>query len=369
VEALIERAGLGEISAKVRAGERLSLADGLALERSADLTAVGCLANRVRERLNGRAAYFVVNQHINYTNVCFKDCLFCSFAAREGDPRAYTMSVDEVRAKARARLDEPIREIHMVGGINPRLPYQYYLDIVAAVKAIRPEVHVKAYTMIEIAEMARVGRRAPEQVFRDLRAAGLDSHPGGGVEVLSDRVHRALFHKKLSGSQWLDLARTAHRVGLPTNATLLYGHIETDEERVAHFVRLRELQDETGGFLAFIPLAFHPEHTGLDHIPHTTGVLDLRVIALARLMLDNFQHIKTFWIMNTAPVSQVALWYGADDIDGTIAEYEITRDPVTDTKQALTRQQMMDLVREVGRVPIERDALYRPVGEMAEVQL
>lgn len=357
----IARAGLERIHRKVTDGERLSGDDGVALYSCPDLNVLGHLANLVRERKNDDICWFVRNQHINYTNVCNKDCKFCAFYVRVNDPAGYALSVEDIRRRVEEQVREPIREIHMVAGINPRLPYAYYLDIIRAVKSVRPEVMVKAYTMIEIAEIVRVARKPLEQVWEDLKEAGLGSLPGGGAEVLSERVHAEIFDKKQTPTEWLAMARSAHRAGLRSNATMLYGHIETDAERVEHLLRLRDLQDETGGFLTFIPLAFHPENTELADLPHTTGMDDLKQLAIARLMLDNFEHIKSFWIMVSPQISQVSLWYGADDIDGTIIREEITHAAGARTPQGLTREQLVGLIRETGRRPVERDALYRPV--------
>ncbi len=348
---------------KVESGERLSFEDGMLLMSTPNLTGVGYLANLARERRHGAKTYWVRNQHINYTNICNKFCKFCSFYAKKGGPDPYQMSIDEVRRRLEWHRDAALTEIHMVGGVNPRLPYEYYMDLVRAVKEALPEVHVKAFTAVEIVEIARVGTCSIEQSLRDLIEAGLDSLPGGGIEVLSDRVHRELFGKKLDGEGWKEVARVAAKLGLKQYATMLYGHIETDEERVNHLVQLRELQDETGHFLTFTPLAFHPEGTDLEDIPHATADTDLRVIAVSRLMLDNFDHIKSFWIMNTVPVTQMALWYGADDADGTVHEYEITyKDGEFGNKQQmLTVEGMKRMISEVGRVPVERDSLYREI--------
>jgi len=367
MQAAIARAGLEKIHRKVLDGTRLSADDGLRLYACHDINAIGHLANLVRERLHGDVCYFVRNQHINYTNVCNKDCKFCAFYVRVNDPAGYTLSPDDVRRRVEEQIHEPITEIHMVAGINPRLPYQYYLDIIKAVKSVRPDVMVKAYTMIEIAEMVRVAKKPVEAVWEDLKAAGLGSLPGGGAEVLSERVHAELFNLKQTPAEWLAMARSAHKAGLRSNATMLYGHIETMAERVDHLVRIRELQDETGGFLTFIPLAFHPENTEMPDLPHTTGIDDLRQLAIARLMLDNFEHIKSFWIMVSPQISQVSLWYGADDIDGTIIREEITHAAGARTPQGLTQAQLAALIRETGRRPVERDALYRPVAPQQEV--
>lgn len=354
---------LMDIYRKVDAGTRLSFQDGMRLMTSPNLNAVGYLANIVRERKHGAKTYFVRNQHINYTNICNKFCKFCSFYAKKDGPAPYQMSLDEVRQRLEWHRDVPLTEIHMVGGINPRLPYQYYLDLVRTVKDVRPGVHVKAFTAVEIVEIARQGKVTIEQCLADLIEAGLDSLPGGGIEVLSERVHKELFGKKLNGEEWKAVARAAATLGLKQYSTMLYGHIETDEERVDHLVQLRELQDETGHFLTHTPLSFHPEATELEHIEKPTADTDLRNIAVSRLMLDNFDHIKSFWIMNTVPVTQMALWYGADDADGLVHEYEITykEGEFGNKNQVLTYANMVRMIEEVDRVPVERDSLYREI--------
>jgi aminodeoxyfutalosine synthase len=352
-----------DIYRKVEAGERLSFEDGLRLCRTPNLTAVGHMANLVRERRHGAKTYFVRNQHINYTNICNKFCKFCSFYAKKGGPAPYQMSIEEVKTRLEWHRDTNLTEVHMVGGINPRLPYQYYMDLVRTVKEGLPGVHVKAFTAVEIVEIARQGKVSIDQALADLIEAGLDSLPGGGIEILSDRVHAELFGKKLNGEEWKDVARAAAKLGLKQYATMLYGHIETDEERVDHLIQLRELQDETQNFLTMTPLSFHPEATELEHIPKPTADTDLRNIAVSRLMLDNFEHIKSFWIMNTVPVTQMALWYGADDADGTVHEYEITykEGEFGNKSQELTRDNMIKMIEEVHRVPVERDSLYNEI--------
>lgn len=357
----IEQVGLGPIWDKVRAGTRLTFEDGASLYATNEVTAIGYMANWVRERDHGDLAYFVRNQHINYTNICNKDCKFCSFYAKKGGPKPYELDVEAVRRRVREYLDYPITEIHMVGGINPRLPYQYYLDLVRAVKEERPSATVKAFTMIELQQIARKAEKPLHDVMLELMEHGLGALPGGGAEVLTPRVHEELYKKKLDWRDWLDTARVAHSVGLKSNATMLYGHIETLPERVEHLVRLRELQDETNGFLTFIPLAFDPQNTELAHVARSTGADDLKTIAISRLMLDNFPHIKAFWMMITPPVAQLALRYGADDLDGTIMNYEITHVIDRSNRQSLSMEQLLDMIREAGRVPIERDALYNIV--------
>jgi aminodeoxyfutalosine synthase len=361
-------AELKDIFEKVAAQERLTFEDGVRLYETPNLNGVGFLANLVRERLHGDRAYYVRNQHINYTNICNKFCKFCSFYAKKGGPAPYEMDMEEVRRRLREHLDVPITEVHMVGGIDPRLPYQYYLDLLRTVKEMRPGVHIKAFTAVELVEIQRQAKKPMEDVLRELMAAGLDSLPGGGIEILSDRVHQELFDRKLDGNEWMEVARTAAKVGLTQYATMLYGHIETIEERVEHFIKIRALQDETKHFVTMTPLSFHPEGTELEHIPHPSGYEDLRNIAVARLMLDNFAHIKSFWIMNTPQVTQTALWYGADDVDGTVHEYEITYKDgeLGNKKQALTRRQMVKLIEEAGRIPVERDSLYNEIPPRPE---
>jgi aminodeoxyfutalosine synthase len=365
LEQQLERAGLTDVHAKVVAGQRLSADDGMRLYACPDLAALGYLANLVREARHGDTTYYVRNQHINYTNVCNKLCKFCSFYVKPNHERGYVLTPEQVADRVRAYADVPITEIHMVGGVNPKLPYQYYLDVLGAMKKARPEAHLKAFTMIEIAQIQRIAKKPLAEVFADLRAAGLESIPGGGAEVFSERVHEDLFWTKADSEDWLEIAAAAHRSGLPSNATMLYGHVENTDEKVYHLTRLREVQDETGGFLTYIPLSFHPERTEIDHLPGPTGQLDLREIAIGRLMLDNFPHIKTFWILNTIDISQVALWYGANDIDGTIMDYEITRTSFEATQQRLTQKDLLDRIVEAGRRPVERDSLYHLVPDAA----
>lgn len=358
----LQRGALSGIYEKVMEGKRLSFDDGLALWKSDDLTAIGALANIVREVKNGNETFYVRNQHINYTNLCNKGCKFCSFYAQKDGPSAYTMSMDEVRQKLERTRHLPVTEIHMVAGINKKLPYSYYLDLLDTVKATRPEAHIKAFTMVELLHIQTLAQKPMTEMLLELKAHGLCSLPGGGAEILTDRVHDAIFPRKETAAEWLETAKTAHRVGLHTNATMLYGHIETLEERVIHLMKLREAQDETGGFLTFIPLAFSSQGTKLSHIPSTTGYLDLKAIAIGRLMLDNFPHIKAFWMMITPPVAQAAQWYGADDIDGTIVEYTITHEIDQEaTSQNLTQRQLVQMIVEAGRDPVERDPLYNVI--------
>ena len=361
---------LVDILERVLSGARLTYDDALRLYRSRNLSGVGYMANLVRERLNGDRAYYIRNQHINYTNICNKHCKFCYFAKnpKQGGPEPYLFDMDDVRSSLKRHFDVPITEVHMVGGINPKLPYSYYLDLLHTIKAVRPDVHIKAFTAVELVEIARVAGKSLPEVLIELKAAGLTSIPGGGAEVLSDRLHAELHPKKIGADGWTAVARDVAAAGLPQYATMLYGHIETLEERAEHLIRLRDLQDETGHFLAYTPLSFHPEGTFLDHLPPPTGQDDLRNLAVGRLILDNFQHIKSFWIMNTAEISQLSLWYGADDIDGTIHEYEITypEGHLGEKQQVLTRKQLLSNIREAGRKPVERDSLYNEVVSAPE---
>jgi aminodeoxyfutalosine synthase len=361
VKNYIEKAGFGAILEKVEAGERLTQADGLQLFASPEILAIGYLADKVRTRLNGDRAYFIYNQHINYSNICTNLCKFCAFGKEKGSELAYEMTVEEVRQKVRDRLDEPITEVHMVGGIHPDLPFAYYLDILKGIKEVRPEVHVQAFTCVEIAHLATLAGKPVAETLEILKEAGLGSIPGGGAEVFSPRIRQLTCEKKLSGKDWLEIAKTAHRQGLHTNATMLYGHIETIEERLEHLSALREAQDETGGFLAFIPLAFHPKNTAMASLVRTTGIDDLKNIAVARLFLDNFPHIKAYWVMIGPKLAQIALSFGADDMDGTVKEEVITHMAGADTDQAIGSGTLVRLIQEAGRIPVERDTLYNVI--------
>lgn len=354
----IEQAGLADIYHKVIASERLTYEDGLTLYGNNDILALGYLANIVRERLNGDRAYFIYNQHINYSNICTNLCKFCAFGREKGDDLAYEMSVEEIKEKVRERLDEPIVEIHMVGGIHPDLPFEYYLEVLKGIKEIRPDVHIQAFTCVEIAHLASLTGHSVDKTLDVLRDAGLGSIPGGGAEVFSTRIREKTCEHKLSGDKWLEIAKTAHRSGLNTNATMLYGHIETLEERLEHLQALRTAQDETNGFLAFIPLAFHPKNTAMDSLSSTTGIDDLKNIAISRLFLDNFPHIKAYWVMIGPKLAQIALSFGADDMDGTVKEEVITHMAGAETDQAIGSTTLIRLIREAGRIPVERGTLY-----------
>ncbi len=349
------------IADKVRARERLSFDDAVVLYRSADILAVGWLANQVRERMHGKVAYFNVNRHINPTNVCVAACRLCAFGRKKDSPGAYTMALEEAYESAASGYSEAVTEFHIVGGLHPDLPFQYYLDLIAGLKARFPQVHIKALTMVEIAFLSKRAKLTLEETFRQLKEAGLDSLPGGGAEIFAERVRRVICDHKIDGQQWLDTARIAHNLGLKTNATMLYGHVENEEDRADHLVRLRALQDETHGFQTFIPLAFHPANTPLQHLMTTTGMLDLKQIAVSRLVLDNFPHIKAYWQMMSPKIAQIALRFGADDVDGTVIEEKIYHDAGATTPQGMRRSELMRLITEAGCEPVERDTMYRAV--------
>ena len=362
MEEALRTSDLSDILDKVVSGTRLSREDGIRLYETNDILGLGFLANMVREKKNGDYAYYIYNQHINYSNVCTNLCKFCAFGKKEGDSQAYEMGIDEIVKKIKERMDEPIREVHIVGGCHPELPYSYYIDMLRAIKDVRPDIHIQAFTCVEIAHIAKIGGKTIEQTLEDLVDAGLGSIPGGGAEVFSPRIRERLCPEKLPGDEWIKVAKIAHRLGLKSNATMLYGHIETIEERVDHLIALRQAQDETGGFMCFIPLAFHPKNTGLEEIAPTSGIDDIKNIAVSRLMLDNFPHIKAYWVMLGPKMAQIALSFGADDMDGTVLEEKITHMAGAETSQALSNKEIEYLIKSAGRIPVERDTLYNVIN-------
>jgi aminodeoxyfutalosine synthase len=360
----VSEAGLDSIRQKLDAGERLDLADGVALFACRDLGALGALANRERERRWGDLTFFNRNTHVNATNVCEASCIFCSFARlKTGDPDSYTMSIDEAVGRVRALRDELITEVHIVNGLNPDLPWSYYLDLLSAIRAERPDLHIKAFTAVEIHYFAEKYGMTYERVLRELIAAGLGSLPGGGAEIFHERARKKLCDDKVDADGWLEVHRTAHRLGLRTNCTMLFGSIETVEERVDHMLRLRGLQDETGGFQTFIPLRFHHENNRLRKLREPTAADSLRTYAVSRLMLGNIDHIKAYWVMLGMPLAQLTLGFGVDDIDGTVREERIYHMAGARTPQELTRAELVRLIRDAGRIPVERDTLYNIVAE------
>jgi aminodeoxyfutalosine synthase len=360
-ELLITDQRLKIVAAKVLAGERLSQEDGVALYRSPDLLAVGWLANHVREKRHGNVTYFNVNRHINPTNVCVAHCKLCAFGRDPNAPGAYTFALEEIYQRAEQGVREGATEFHMVGGLHPDLPFEHFLDMIRGLKQRCPTVHLKAFTMVEVGYFARIAKLSIKETLQKMKDAGVDSLPGGGAEIFHPRVRKLICDHKVSGQMWLSIARQAHELGLHSNATMLYGHVETEEERVDHLLKLRELQDQTHGFVTFIPLAFHPDNTALSHIPKPTGYADLRNIAVSRLLLDNFAHIKAYWIMLSPAIAQIALRFGANDLDGTVVEEKIYHDAGAVTSEFTSRTELERLIRAAGRVPVERDTLYNPV--------
>jgi len=356
-------AELQPIAHKVRDGERLSADDALTCFTTPNLLHLGKLADGVRRALHGDVTYFNLNRHINPTNVCVYtyNCKFCSFAALPGEDHAWEMSHEDVYEHAAAQGGNEVTEFHIVGGVHPTLSLNWYLEMMRGLKQRFPKVHLKAFTAIEIGWFAQHEKLSIEQVLRRMREAGLGSLPGGGAEIFHPEVREIICDGKLDADEWLEVHRIAHRMGIPSNCTMLYGHVEQPEHRADHLLRLRQLQDEAPGFNAFIPLAYHPENNYMGLKYHTTGIEDLREIATARLVLDNIPHVKAYWVMVTPKLAQAALSFGADDIDGTVVEETIYHMAGAHTEQHLVRSELERIVREAGFEPVERDTLYNPV--------
>ncbi|MGH7297862.1 MAG: aminofutalosine synthase MqnE [Polyangiaceae bacterium] len=355
---------LDAIRQKVQRGERLSGEEGIELFRHPDVVAVGQLANEVRERRHGDRTYFNRNMRIEVTNVCVASCLFCSFAKlEEGAPGAHTMKVEDAWRELEARMDDPPSEIHIVNGLHPGLPFSYYEELLAGFKRIKPDIHMKCFTAVEIHFFAEHYGLTHREVLERLRRAGLDSMPGGGAEIFHPEVRSRISHDKATADQWIEVHRVAHSLGIRTNATMLYGHIETFEHRVDHLLRLRALQDETEGLQAFIPLAFHPDGNGMKNLPAPTAMDALRTVAVSRLLFDNVPHVKAYWVSMTPEVAQIALRFGADDVDGTIVHETIYKAAGSRSPRELTVAGLVRLIQEAGRVPVERDTLYNVVRE------
>ncbi len=357
-----KKLGLEEIAHKVAEGERLTISEGERLFACPDMNALGSLAHQVRTRLHGNAAYYVVNRHINYSNICVNGCRFCAFSRKKGDPLSFELSEDEILDKIRAN-GNGLTEIHIVGGCHPDLPLSFFEGLLRKIRDIKPDAFIKAFTAVEIAHFAKNEGISVKDVLARLKSAGVQMLPGGGAEVFSARVRERLCPEKLDGNGWLDVMRQAHEIGIKTNATMLYGHIETVRERLEHMAALRELQDRTGGFVCFIPLTFQPANTELSHLPPTTGVDDLKTIAVSRLMLDNIAHIKAYWVMLSVKLAQAALYYGADDFDGTVVEEKIGHMAGAESQQGMTRREIERIIRDAGFEPVERDSLFRRVAE------
>jgi len=352
---------LAEVRDKVEAGRRLSFDDGLFLDREADLFTLGELANHVRERKNGNVTYYNVNEHLNPTNICVYRCTFCAFRADLKSSRGYAMTDDQIVQRAREAHERRCTELHIVGGLHHQMPYEWYRDIIRLIHDAYPDLHLKAWTAVEWDWFSRLTGRPTRELLAEMKELGLGSLPGGGAEIFHPEVRLKICEHKADAEEWLRIHREAHELGLRSNATMLYGHIEKPEHRIDHLIRLRELQDQTGGFQTFIPLAFHPENTRLSHITKPSGLIDLRVMALSRLMLDNFPHIKAYWVMLGIQTAQVALSYGADDLDGTVVHEKIYHDAGSDSPQEVSVAQIRRLIEEAGRVPVERDTLYHEV--------
>lgn len=342
-------------------GDRLSLTDALALYEDNDLLFLAECARKAKERKSGRSVFYNVNRHINLTNICTSGCPLCAFQCREGDARGFVLErADIARILDEAKEVRGLGEIHIVSALHPSKDFAYYLDVVKQVKAALPDVDIKAFTPVEIVHFSRITGKSVREVLTILKAAGLSSLPGGGAEILADRVRKEICPKKASAAEWIETIKTAHRLGIRTNCTMLYGHIETIEERFQHLIALREIQDETGGFQAFVSFPFHPANTQLAHLKRVGSWEDMKMMALSRLMLDNIDHIKAFWIMLTLPVAQLALGFGADDLDGTIGEEKIIHAAGARTNTGITRSRLRRIIREAGFEPVERDTFYHP---------
>jgi len=352
---------LESIYSKVKKGSRLSKEDGICIYDTHDLLGLGHIANYARCARHGKKAFYIYNQHLNYTNICKNRCRFCAYAKDRKEKGSYVWSIKEIEKRLMERIDEPVTELHIVGGLNEDLDFDYFIDLLKTVKKVRPKATIKAFTSVEIDYLSTLSGMSLEKTIEKLKDAGLEMMPGGGAEILNSRVHDDLFPKKIGHERWLEIIKIVHNVGIKTNATMLYGHIETMEERVDHLITLRELQDETNGFSAFIPLAFHSQNTQLSHFPPTTAMDDLKNVAAARLMLDNFDHIKAYWVMIGEPLSQVALSFGADDLDGTIIEERITHTAGAKSAKGLAQDQMEEMIRTAGFEPIQRDSFYNPI--------
>jgi aminodeoxyfutalosine synthase len=355
-------ANLNRIAEKVDAGERVTFEEGVDLFNTGDLNALGKLADTVRRRKHGKTTYFNVNRHFNHTNICVADCKFCGFYRRARQEDAYTHSIEEGIEIARSAVNEGATELHIVGGLNTKLPFSYYTDLFSSLKREFPKLHLKALTMVELDFFSSFYKMSDEDVIEQLKAAGMDSCPGGGAEIFAEPTRSRICDHKTGGERWLELAGKVHKAGLKTNATMLYGHIETIEDRVDHFVRLREQQDATGGFQCFIPLAFYPPGTALSTLPGPSGVDSLKTIAVSRLMLDNFDHVKAYWVMLGKNLAQTALHFGANDLDGTITDGgELTHAYAAEGEVKMSKTELVALIENAGFEAVERDTVYNRV--------
>jgi aminodeoxyfutalosine synthase len=355
---------LDSLRAKILSGGRLTRKEAVRLFESDDIFGIGRLASEAARKKNGKKAFFIVNRHINPTNICVNRCKFCAFSRSKGEEGAYELTLKEMLARldneTAAAREHGFTEVHIVGGLHPDWPFDFYLNLISSIRARHPKLNIKAFTAVEIDYFSRISGLGIREVLVRLHAAGLQIMPGGGAEIFAEGVRTQVCPEKIPGSRWLEIMKIAHEVGVRTNATMLYGHVETYEDRVDHLFKLRALQDKTGGFQAFIPLAYHPKNTEIGG-RYSSGLDDIKTIAVSRLVLDNFNHIKAYWVMLGEKISQVALLFGADDIDGTVIEEKITRMAGGLTGGSMTRDDLIALIRKAGKVPIERDGLYRTV--------
>lgn len=354
---------LAQIRKKVLSGKRLTEGDALRLFESNDIFLLASLASHAAEKKNGKKAYFIRNRHINPTNICINRCRFCAFSRSKGQEGAYELTIKEIIKKLQTpnpELRADFSEVHIVGGLHPDRPFTYYTELVSSIKKNFPKLHIKAFTAVEIDYFSKLSGLSLEETLTALKRCGLGSMPGGGAEIFAPGIRNRLCPEKISGDRWLEVMTEAHQVGLRTNATMLYGHIESYEDRIDHMMKLRKLQDKTGGFQAFIPLAYHPKNTDIKG-SYTSGLDDLRTIAISRLYLDNFAHIKAYWVMLGEKISQLALKFGADDMDGTIIEEKITHSAGALSSKGLTANQLINMIKKAGKIPVERDSFYRTV--------
>lgn len=346
---------------KFESGGRIDEAEALALFESNELLAIGELAAEVNRRRNGDRVYFNVNRHINYTNYCVNQCTFCAFSKEEGEDGGYTLALDDIRAKAEEAVAAGATEIHSVGGLHPSLPFSFYLEMLRTIKRVSPDLHIKAFTGVEIDYFSRISRLSITEVITALKEAGLGSMPGGGAEILRRKVRDKICPEKISGERWLEVIEQVHRAGLRSNATMLFGHLENYADRVDHMCRIRELQDRTGGFQSFIPLAFQPDNTRVPGARGVGGVDALKTLAISRIYLDNFQHVKAYWVMLGLKIAQTALCFGVNDLDGTVIEEQIGHDAGADSPQVVAKERIINLIRNAGKIPVERDTLYNQI--------
>ncbi|RJQ32919.1 MAG: aminofutalosine synthase MqnE [Actinobacteria bacterium] len=357
-----EKSVIAELGEKVVSGGRLTKKEALKLYKSNDILTLGYYGRELKKQKTGDKVFFITNRHINHTNICLNRCKFCAFSRDENEPDAYVMSIEEVVEKGLESAKDNISELHIVGGCHPTLPYSYYLDMIRELHKALPSVHIQAFTAVEIDYFAQISNKSIHEVLAEFKDVGLGSLPGGGAEIFSERTRALAWEKKVGAARWLEIMEAAHNLGINSNATMLYGHIETLEERIDHMMRLRDLQDKTGGFKAFIPLAFHPMNTELDQLSGTTGYEDIKTLAVARLVLDNFDHIKAFWIMIGPKLAQVSLQFGVDDIDGTVVEEKITHSAGAETEEYIEKNKLIHLIKDAGYTPVERDTLYNELN-------